>query len=287
MLITFILLLLFCSQIWLLSYYYPKQISHRMNYVLTNFSAHEYPKLYPISLEKIQLIRDVFLWLNYFNIVIGLALIIYFGFVPTNYRDNLNVLDDIPLLYGMIQFIPFICLELAGYKHLSLIRKLYQQRSRTAELQPRRLTNYIAKPYLIIAAIIYSLYILFELVLSNFMLTENLLIKITTVTLVNSLFIALTLMNLHGKKRDPFQSEIDRFKQTKFSIRTLVFISIFMTIYLMLHSWVNTYDHNYTEIIINTLYFQIIGLFILTVSLKNFKVEDINFNVYKKDHQTA
>ncbi|XQW86097.1 hypothetical protein ACOYR1_04995 [Thalassotalea piscium] len=286
MLITMLLLMLFCSQIGLLSYYYPKKITQRIDFVLSHYPADEYPKLYPVCPEKIIRIKNQYLWLNYLCIVIGIGLIINYGIIPEDYKTHLNVLDDIPLLYGMIQYLPIIFLEVLCYKQLKLMRELYQQSSRSAELQPRRLSDYISTSYIILAVVVYLSFIAFEFAINNFSFTQDFIIKLAAVTLANTLFIVMAAVNIYGKKRDPFQSVENRFKQTKFSIASFVFISIFMNLYLMMHSWVNIYQYNYAEIMINTLYFQIIALFMLTTLLNSFKVEEINFESYKKDQPT-
>lgn len=283
---SIILLIVLVSQVWLLSYYYPKQVVKRINYVLTHCPEQDYPKLYPVPSERINTIKFVYQALNYFLIIIGAGLILYFTYMVPDYKKHINILDDLPLLFGMVQFMPLFILELLGYKHLKLMRQQNTQTSRTAELQPRLLFNFISPWHLNLAVLTYISFIIYELFLCNFVLNFDAAIKIGTVTLTNIMFIAIGMANLYGKKRDPYQGNNERNKQTKFVLESFVFISIFMTIYLMMHSWVNIYELNNLEVLINSLYFQVLALFSIGALLGRFKVNELDFDVYKADTTT-
>ncbi len=285
--ISIIVLLVLLSQIWFLSYFYPKQVIHRIDYVLSHCPEKGYPKLYPISIERIKAIKIGYQYANYLFIILGLMMISYFTLIVPDYNDYLNILDDLPLLFGIAQLIPLFLMEILGCKHLKLMREQYSQPNRKAELQPRRLFNFISPIPVVAAVFTYIAFIYFEFYLSEFTLTTDVAIKIATVTAVNILFVVLVLANLYGKRRDPYQTNAQRFKQTQFVIYSMVFVSIFMTIYLIAHSWVNVYQLNLAEIIINSLYFQVIALFSIGSLLGRFKVEDINFDVYRADKTSA
>jgi hypothetical protein len=278
---SIIILLVLISQVWLLSYFYPKQVVKRINFVLNNCPENDYPKLYPVPSERIKAIKLVYQALNYLLIIIGAGLILYFTYMVPDYTKHINILDDLPLLFGIVQFMPLFILELLGYKHLKLMRQQNMQTSRKAELQPRLLFNFISPFHLILAVLTYISFIIYELFLCNFVLNFDAAIKIGTVSLTNIMFIAIGMANLYGKKRDPYQSNNERNKQTKFVLQSLLFISIFMTIYLMIHSWVNLYELNYLEVLINSIYFQVIALFSIGALLGRNKIEEMNFDVYK------
>jgi len=283
---TILIFIVILSQIWLLSYLYPSVVTRRIDYVLTHYPKSEYPKLYPVSVDTIKLIKNGYLLLNYLCIAIGLWLVFNFGVLPDDPTENLNILDDIPLLYGLLQYIPVILLEVVCFKQLKMMRELYKKNNRKAQLHPRKLSDYIHPGYLVLTAITYLGFIFLELMLNDFLFWSDAGIKIATVTLVNVLFIGLAAQNIYGKKRDPFQHNADRFKQTKFTIQTFVFISIFVTIFLVAHSWVNANNHQYAEVLINSLYFQCIALFSINALLGRFKIEELDFNVYKADTST-
>lgn len=279
------ILLVLISQVWLLSYFYPKQVVKRINFVLNNCPELDYPKLYPISSERINVIKSIYQVFNYFFMAAGIALILYFTLIVDDYSKHINILDDLPLLFGIAQFLPLFLLELIGHKHLKLMHQKNTQTSRKAELEPRRLFSFISPLYIVLAVLTYLSFITYELFLSNFTFNLDTTIKIGSITFVNIMFIALAITNLYGKKRDPYQENNERNKQTKFALESFIFISIFMTIYLMMHSWVNIYEFNNLEVLINSLYFQVLALFSIGAILGRLKVEKINFEVYKADPQ--
>lgn len=281
MLITILICLVLISQIWFLSYYYPKQVVRRIDFVLTHCPENEYPKLYPISIERIKTIKLGYQYVNHLIAFVGILIFLYFTLAVTDLNNYLNILDDIPLLFGMVQFIPLFILELLGYKHLKLMRQQNTQTNRKAELQPRRLFQFISPIYVFIAFAVYFGFIFFELYISNFTLTFDTIIKLTAVSLVNVMFIVLALKNLYGKKCDPYLDTHERNKQTKFVLQSITFVSIFVSCFLIAHSWVNIYQYNLAEILINSLYFQMIALFSISSLLGRFKIEEINFDVYK------
>ncbi|WP_206484101.1 hypothetical protein [Thalassotalea sp. G2M2-11] len=284
---SIIILIVLLSQIWFLSYFYPTQVVRRIDYVLSHCPEKEYPKLYPISVERIKTIKICYQYANYLFIILGLMMISYFTLIVPDYNDHLNILDDLPLLFGLAQMLPLFLLEILSCKHLKLMREQHHQNNRKAELQPRRLFNYVSPVSVAVAVFTYIVFIGFELYLSGLTLTTDVAIKIATVTGVNILFIILVMANLYGKKRDPYQTNAQRHKQTQFVIHSMVFVSIFMTLYIIAHSWVNAYQFNLAEIIINSLYFQVIALFSIGTLLGRFKIEDINFDVYRAEKTSA
>lgn len=275
-----IMLTVIC-QVWLISYFYPKKIVKRMNYILENFPENQYPKLYPISEKKLNGLKQKYIWFNHVLMIVGIMIILYFTLFVDDYSQYMNKFDDLPLLFGIAQFIPLFMLEIFGLKHLKKMREQFNNSQRQATLQPRRVFDYIAPKYIYLAVFAYVSFILFELGLNQFTFTADVIVKLTSLTLANLLFIGISAANLYGKKKDPYQNEIDRTKQIKFSLKSFTFISIFMSIYLLFHSLVNIYDFNLLEILINSLYFQLIALFSTGAILNCYKVEKLNFDGYK------
>jgi hypothetical protein len=282
---TLLFYIIFISQIWLISYYYPQQVVARIKYVIKNFPPEDYSKLYPEPPKKVESLQKTYIYFNYVVAIVGLAIMSYFGLFTSNTTDK--YLEHIPLMYGMSQFIPLILLEVLGYKQLSLMRKMDNRTNRKAILQPRRLFDYVSPILVVAAALMYVIITAFELYMTQFTITFDLLVKLGSITLTNILFIGITLFNLYGKKLDPFQASEDRIKQVKFSIRSLIFISIFVSLFMMAQTLVNTFDLNYLEIIINSLYFQILAIFSMGAILRNFKVEEMNFDGYKNEVESA
>jgi len=274
--------LIFISQIWLLSYFYPRKILERIRFVIQNYPPQQYPKLYPQSLDKVERVQKIYKFLNYIILAIGIWLLVGLGMLSNaDNQDNFN--EGIPLMYGMVQFIPMMMLEVLGYKQFKLMKQKDTRTNRKAELQPRRLFAYVS-PYLIISAVVmYIFLIAFELYMTQYTITFDFMVKVGSVSLANLLFIGITLFNLFGKKLDPYQATEERIKQTKFAIRSMAFISIFVSFFMVAQTLVNTYELGTVEIMINSLYFQVLAIFSIGRIIKNFKIEDIDFDVYKAE----
>jgi len=274
---------LFLSQIILISYYYPKQIIKRVDGVLKNFPPEIYPKLYPVPVEKVIASKTSYKLLNNIIIVIGLVLLTIHLYISADYVGNEKVAEGLPLMFGMVQFIPFILLEVSGCRQLKLMRKANKSTSRTADLTPRHLFNYVSPLSVVLAVVLLLAFVGFDLYINNFIITSDLIIKVLTLCLVHALFIGLAIWHLTGKRLDPHQSTEDRSNQTEFSLQSMVSVSIFLSIFLMANSAVDVYQLYSLEIIINTIYFQVIAFYGIGGMLKKIHIDKINFDVYKAD----
>jgi len=275
---------LFLSQIILISYYYPKQIIKRVDGVLKNFPPEIYPKLYPVPVEKVIASKTSYKLLNNIIIVIGLVLLTIHLYISADYVGNKKVAEGLPLMFGMVQFIPFMLLEVSGCRQFKLMRKANKSTSRTADLTPRHLFNYVSPLSVVLAVVLLLAFVSFDLYINNFTITSDLIIKVLTLCLVHALFIGLAIWHLTGKRLDPHQSIEDRSNQTEFSLQSMVSVSIFLSLFLMANSAVDVYQLYSLEIIINTLYFQVIAFFSIGGMLKKTHIDKINFDVYKADN---
>jgi hypothetical protein len=274
---------LFLSQIILISYYYPKQIIKRIEKVLTKFPPDDYPKLYPESTEKVIAAKIRYQFLNQIILIIGLALMGVYALMSTDYDGNQKFAESLPLMFGMVQFIPFMMLEISSCRQFKLMRKANKSTSRTADLAPRKLFDYVSPIALVSAIVLVFTYVIFDLYIHDFVFTSDIIIKILTLCLVHALFIGLTIRHLTGKRLDPHQAIKDRSQQTEFSIQSMVSVSMFASIFFIANSAVDVYQLEYLEIIINSIYFQVIAFFGIGGMLRTVRLDNINFDVYKAD----
>jgi hypothetical protein len=274
---------LFLSQILLISYYYPTQIIKRIDGVLKNFPPEDYPKLYPESLEKVIAAKKRYQLLNQLILIIGLVLMGIYAFISTGYDSKQKFAEGLPLMFGMIQFIPFMLLEISSFRQFKLMREANKSTSRSAGLSPRKLFDYVSPIAVISAITLIFVYILFDLYINNFNFTFDIIIKIITLCLVHALFIGLTIRQLTGKRLDPHQTIKDRSQQIEFSLKSMASVSIFLSLFLMANSAVDVYQLGYLEIIINSIYFQVIAFFGIGSMLRTIRLDNIDFDVYKAD----
>jgi hypothetical protein len=221
--------------------------------------------------------------INQIIIVIGLALMTIHVVMAVDYEGNRKVAEGLPLMFGMVQFFPFILLEVSAFRQFKLMRKANKSTRRTADLTPRNLFNYVSPLSVISAVVFIFAYVLFDLYINDFIITNDIIIKVLTLFLVHALFIGLAIKNLTGKRLDPHQAVKDRSNQTEFSLQSMVTVSIFLSIFLMANSAVDVYQLYSLEIIINTIYFQVIAFFGLGGMLRTMRVDNIDFDVYKAD----
>jgi len=278
--------MVFLGQILLISYYFPKKITQRVNTLLEKFPPSDYPKLYPQPVARVTKGQSIFKVLNLIILIIGLALLFIYGLLSGGYDDNQKHAEGLPLFYGMLQFLPFILMEISGFKQFKLMKKNDLRKSRSAELQPRRLFEFISPLSLIIAIVVYVSYIFFELYIHQFTWNFEVVTKLISITLCNILFIGLTLRNLYGKKLDPFQANKDRLRQIRFATQSMIKISIIASLFLMITTLVDVLNVEHIEIIFNSLYFQVIAFFGVGATLQAMNWDEIDFDVYRIESLT-
>jgi hypothetical protein len=274
---------LFLSQIILISYYYPKQIIKRIDGVLKNYPPEDYPKLYPESPDKVIAAKARYQLLNQIIFFAGLALMGVYALMSAGYDDNQKFAEGLPLMFGMVQFIPFMLLEISGCRQFKLMRKANKSTSRSAGLAPRKLFDYVSPLSVILAVVLIFAFIFFDLYINDFVFTSDIIIRIIALCLVHGLFIGLTIKQLTGKRLDPHQAVKDRSQQTEFSLQSMVSVSMFLSLFLIANSAVEFYQLSYLEIIINSIYFQVIAFFGIGGMLRTIRLDNINFDVYRAD----
>jgi hypothetical protein len=274
--------MVFIGQIFLISYYFPKKITQRVKDLLERFPASDYPKLYPQSVDKVIKGQSIFKVLNLIILVVGLALLFAYGLLSTEYDENQKHGEALPIFYGMLQFIPFILMEVSGFKQFKLMKKSDQRKSRTADLQPRRLFDFVSPLSLISAVLIAVSYFIFDLYIHNFTMNTEMIPRFMALVLCNSLFIGLTLRNLYGKKLDPFQANKDRLRHIAFATNSMVKISIIASLFFMVTSATEVFNLEHLEVIFNSIYFQVIAFFGLGSTLQAMNLDEIDFEVYKE-----
>jgi len=182
-----------------------------------------------------------------------------------------------------VQFIPFMLLEISGFRQFKLMRKANKRTSRTADLTPRRLFDYVSPLQVISAVVLLFTFTYFELYINEFTITSDFIIMMIALCLTHALFIGLAIWQLTGRRLDPHQATKDRSNQTQLSLQSMVAVSIFMSIFLIANSAVDAYQLGYLEIIINCVYFQVIAFLGIGNMLKTVRIDNIDFEVYRAD----
>ncbi|WP_281560552.1 hypothetical protein [Thalassomonas sp. RHCl1] len=281
MLDNLLFFLVFISQILLISYYFPQKVKRRTRFVFDNYPPKSYPKLYPKPLAAYEKGLRNFMAINHLILVLGFVLLAFYAMLSAEHPANKKVAEGLPIFFGLCQFIPFFLMEISGFKQVKLMRAANVSSTRKAELSPRHLFDFVSPALVIATAVIYLAFILVELLLKEFS-SGDALVRISATILCNLLLGGILYWNLYGKKLDPYQSYQDRNRQIGFTIRSMFYISIALSLYLMVLKTIAVFHLEYLEVILNSLYFQLIGAFSIFTTLRILDVRDINFDVYKK-----
>jgi hypothetical protein len=275
--------LVFLSQIFLVSYYYPKEILERISYVIKTYPVDKYPKLYIKHPDYYQLGQTIFKIINYIILALGLLIIFAVGIWDSKSRGKVS--EAIPAAYFFLQMVPMIMMEISGFAYFKLMRKTDIRTKRTADLQPRRFFDFVSPFALGLALIMFVACILFYHNLEPLRISveNDTFIILLTLLLTNILFAGIIFWNLYGKKRDPYQDGPDYKKQVKMTVKSLIYTSIVASAFLIINKAIDTYNLDFMQPVLMSAYLQFIIFIGLGAMLRNQNIEEMNFDVYKAD----
>ena len=273
----------FLVQIALISWYLPGRMSAHMSSVLEKYPPDEYPKLYPHSLDQYVTSQRRYRMVNNAIAVIGLALVGLMLFVVdhSSFADDGFISEAWPAFYGMLQFLPLLYLEFAASSQLKLMRDNNASTKRSADLQPRRLFDYVSPQLLVVAIIAAVAAFTFEMALHDFIWSVERLQRLAILLLVNGFFLVIGYSLLRGKKPDPYQSSDDRARLVRRNLRSLLFTSIAISLFAVYQSLDSVYDIDYLDALMMSLYFQVVAALSFGYLLHGQLTDDIDFEVYR------
>ncbi len=277
----------FLGQIILISYYIPGQIMKRMQYVCDHYPPKQYPKLYPQSIEKYKIGQWVYKVVNRVIVMLGFVILFAIIFVVdhSTFADDGFISEFWPAAYGAIQFLPPIFLELSAFGQLKLMRKANMSSTRTAQLRPRRLFDFISPQLFGLTIVMYLATIVIDLYVHDFIVewTHDTVQRAMVLSVTNLLLVALAAWLLHGQRLNPHQSFEDRSRHIRTSLSSFLYISIAMSVFFIVQAIDDVYDIDYLNATLLSVYFQVIVLLSLGHVLRSQRVEDMNFDVYKEN----
>ena len=271
----------FLSQILLLSFYYPRKILTRMRYVFETYPPSTYPRLYPKPIEYYEKARRNYRIINLFILLAGLLILgVLLGYSRSGEWDHV-----IALWYFLLQFLPVLLLDLSSLKEFKLMRNANSRTTRKAELHPRRLFDFISPTFIGMAIFMYSALILFVLYIYQFQFHwgSKAFIMIILLTAGNLLFAGIIIWNLYGKKINPYQAYKDRIRQIELVVKTLVFMSIAMTMFLAISVVFDKFDSDNLMPTVMSVYFQLLAVISFQTVTPILQIDNTNFEVYKED----
>ena len=277
------LLAVFLSQIFVLSYGIPRVIVGRIKRVFNAHSPEDYPKLYPVPLATIERHIAVYQLTNAIAMVLGLVIVGLWAYSGSDQMlnwDSQSVLN----FYFMLQALPMLFLEVSGRKYLKLMRRVNKSTTRVATLQPRRLFNYVSPLFLSGAVVTYIAFIVVV-----YIINQNPFdgfagyVNVAGVTGLNLFFAAIAAKQIYAKNADPHQDSADRDRQISLITNIMVFSSIAATVSITVHFVLASMDLRHLNDVAQCIYFQLIML----VLVYNNSFEQSNYEVYKQDVASA
>lgn len=279
----------FLSQILLISVYYPRKMLARVNRVLTEYPESQYPKMYPVSMATMQGRWKIYKIVNIVLALIGFALLAHAVYVGRSSNVAHVYSDAVPFLYGFMQYAPLVLVEVFGFKNLRLMRKLDTRTQREANLKPRRLGEVISPALLNSVAIIFLVYVCIEFYLGLNVTHSSIqdwdfdkIFRMSTFTLCNIMFLGMVFAMSSVKRCDPYQSDKDRTKAIRFSVSSVLWVAIVANVFFIANSLIHDFDLDSYDIVVNSIYIQLIAVVSTGLMLTSLRLEDIDFEVYKK-----
>ena len=258
-----------------------------MSYVVDTYPPSKYPKLYPKlytkPIEYFEKQQRNYKIINQFILLVGLVLMLALGLWGYPTEGKLGRL--IPVIFGLTQLFPLIRLELSEFNQFKLMREANLHTSRKAELRPRRFFDFISPTIFSIAIVTYLASIFFDLYWHQFSVHwgHDSIQRAIVLTAGNLTFAVIIFKNLYGKKKNPYQASKDRTMQIEVVLRSLVYLSIAMSLFFMTIAAGDGFDLDSFQPSLVSLYFQSIAMISIGNKLRTLKIDDINFDVYKED----
>lgn len=269
-----IFLLAFLGQVLVISVYFPHRIARRMSFVLENYPPATHPLLYPKPLAHYERKRRTYQIANRVIALAGLAAL-YWMFVESRGTDSEN---RIVFFYFLLQVFPMLWIEAQLRREVKLMRTIDTATTRTAELNPRRLFDFIS-PTLFWSVVV--VYVGFWFFIAWFRQFDYQwfggFLNNAIITGLNVFFAAIILWHMYGKKRTPHQTQEDRNRHIRNIATALALTSIAVTLYAVVSIYLSAEDARHLQPLGRTLYFQLI----IFLSYQTYQIKGINFEVYR------
>jgi hypothetical protein len=274
---NYVLYIVFLGQIFVLSYYFPRKILALINTSIQQHPRAIYPKLYPLEDDAIKIKLRIYNIFNACVVMVGLAILVI---SIINNSDDLAGWDDqaVLLAFLMLQYLPMLYLAVQAFTYLKLMREQNKLEQRTADLQPRKLLDFVSKSFLITATSSYCICVATVLYFVKHPFDGFAgLINIVGVTVIYAGLSLGIYQKLYGKKRNPLQTNEDRTIETTVVIKLLVLTAICSSLYLAISLVLASLDMRDLGNVVYSLYLQAFVFYIYQVM----KFDRVDYSVYK------
>jgi hypothetical protein len=250
-----------------------------MKTVMETYPPTHYPKLYSGSIGRYKKTQKFYRSFNKVIFTIGFSLLS--AIIMWDYTTEGQISPLIPWAYFMVQMIPIVWLEIKEYKSFKAMRINNTNPKKSATIMPRKLFDFISPKLLGFAIIV--LLISFSLVIVKYGFSGKSFQNIAIILAANAFFAGVAYWSIYGTKQDPYQTNDDRTKVLTATIKSMIYVSIGVSVFLSIQMLIKIYDLPFLKTIAMSIYCQLILWASIGNRLKEIKLEDIDFSVYKKE----
>lgn len=252
----------------------------------------EYPKLYPAHYDQQKANSGkkklrTFIGINYIIALIGAAILVMM--VDSGYRPAAKGGDEIfVMFYFFLQATPLFYVEYKEYKYHQAIRENYTNRTRTAELKPRKLFDFVSPIAVFAAAILFVVMMVLYITSRDFSVQPNVEIYVTIfgMTGMQVMFVAIVASHLYGKKINPYMSHEDLMTQIGVVANIMLFASIGSSVFMTITHLVDTYSLEVIDPVLSSIYFQFCIVFGIGFAFRTLQIEKLNLEGFKDNSTT-
>ncbi len=273
----------FVSQILLLSFYFPRQVLRRLKYVVETYPPSEYPRLYLVPVDVREKAQRNYRNLNLLALLVGFGLVFIGVYSPSEEMLNWDSISVLAL-YMALQYSPMIIAASPGFTYFNVKRQMDARTTRKAELQPRRLFDFISPTVVGIALVVYVAFVALIVYVDQFDFPWfGGYWNILGITVLYLLFAGTIIQSLYGKKKDPYQANEDRIRLIGLTVKLMAYSSIIGTLFVAMAIVLHALDFETLIPVAFSLYCQ----FLAVLSFRAFRIDNVNFEVYKEDPVVA
>lgn len=274
--------IVFLGQIALISHYFPQQMLARLRWLLETHPPADYPRLYVHPLEYYQRAQNSFSLLNRGIVYFG-VLVLGWILIGNGSAEGVQISDAWPATYALLQFMPLIVLEFAGFRQFRMMREANASSTRKASLAPRRLFDLLSPARAAIAAVLFVAAVVFNFYVHDFDLSlrHDAMQLALAMVLANAVMAATAGWAAFGRKQDPYQATADRVRQIRANLHSVLNVSMLISVFITLKIVAEVWKLESLDAVFMSLYWQAIGLLSIGYILRTVRVEDIDLEVYR------
>ena len=180
----------------------------------------------------------------------------------------------------MLQISPVVLAEIWAIRYYRRMREADTRTTRSADLQPRRLFDFVSPVLVGLAGFVYVAFCVLIVYIEQFDFPWfGGYLNIVVISATNLLIAGTIIWKLRGKKSDPYQTRGDRRSEIGLLINQMVLASIAVSTYAAISVILSSLDLRHYKAAAGCLY-----LIVLSANcFRKLRIDNLNFDVYRGD----